>query len=254
MSDPAPVCFGPRRAPASWTSLALSLVLALFLSAQGLAANYNDQAYQAAVADASVAMASEISRDLTPLVAWNTNLVWEGAPGASRLKMVALTGGYYDSSVGKNYVMSFGQLWVTAAPELKQFFQNGLHSPSVARLEQLLGLPPESGYTRIVEFWVNPSDLFRPSPDPETTDMEAQIGFPGGSRTSVPQSYQDWFAANYESSFHSTKPYPWTQLGYTYDWGASNHVGLSEFVIERGATVGVVQTYQPLDYLAARPQ
>ena len=240
-----------RRPGRRWlrAALCLPLVLSLLLAGLAGAANYQDPAYQAAVADALVATPGEISRDLTPIVAWNHDLVWEGRAGVSRVKMVAYTGAYYDKSVGQDYVMSFGYLWVTAAPKLQQFFQSGQGAPSVARLEQLLGLPPESGYTRIVEFWVDPADLFRPSPDPEVNDMEAGLEFPTGSQTSVPQAYQDWFHANYESSFHSAKPYPWTQLGYTYDWGRSNHVGLSEFVIEKGATVGVVGVHQPLDYL-----
>jgi hypothetical protein len=32
--------------------------------------------------------------------------------------------------------------------------------------------------------------------------------------------------------FTASKPYPWTSLGYTYDWGNPfTHVGLSEFVV-----------------------
>lgn len=35
-------------------------------------------------------------------------------------------------------------------------------------------------------------------------------------------------------------PYPWTRLGYTYDWGnAKSRVGLSEFVIRKGARLTV---------------
>jgi hypothetical protein len=30
-----------------------------------------------------------------------------------------------------------------------------------------------------------------------------------------------------------SKPYPWTGLGYTYDWGSADiHVGLCEFVLQ----------------------
>ena len=38
----------------------------------------------------------------------------------------------------------------------------------------------------------------------------------------------------------NSPPAPWTRLGYTYDWGeSSNHVGLSEFVLAKGASLEV---------------
>ncbi|MFH1059381.1 MAG: hypothetical protein V1797_11990 [Pseudomonadota bacterium] len=216
-----------------------------------LAANYADPAYQAALADAKHPTSDKISKSLTPIVAWNNNLLWEGVAGESRVKMVALTRNYYDNSVGRDYTMSFGELWVTAAPELKRFFQSDPGQLTTLRLEQLLGLPPDGGYTRIVEFWVEPADLFRPSPDPEISDMEAELSFPSGSRTTVSQAHQDWFSATWASRYESATPYPWTQLGYTYDWGSSDHVGPSEFVIEKGSVVGVAGVWDPLAYFRA---
>jgi hypothetical protein len=37
-----------------------------------------------------------------------------------------------------------------------------------------------------------------------------------------------------------SKGYPWTRLGYTYDWGnPESEVGLSEFVVAAGSMVGI---------------
>ncbi|MFZ5585199.1 MAG: hypothetical protein ACOZHQ_04645 [Thermodesulfobacteriota bacterium] len=245
--------FSTRPARRGWLATLGAWFLCLLLAATALAANYDDPAYQAALADAKHPTVGEISKNLTPIVAWNSNLLWEGAAGASRVKMVALTRNYYDNSVGRDYTLSFGELWVTVAPELRQFFAADLAGPSMRRLEQLLGLPPDGGYTRIVEFWVDPANLFRPSPDPEITDMEAELTFPAGSRTAVSQAHRDWFSATWSSRYESATPYPWTQLGYTYDWGGGDHVGLSEFVIERGSVVGVAGVWDPLAYFSARP-
>ena len=44
--------------------------------------------------------------------------------------------------------------------------------PLELRLKQLLGLPSASQKVWFVEFYVEPSDLFRPSADPEINDME----------------------------------------------------------------------------------
>ncbi len=41
--------------------------------------------------------------------------------------------------------------------------------------------------------------------------------------------------------------YPWTQQGYTYDWGnPKSEVGISEFVIRKGSTV-VIKSVSTLD-------
>ena len=44
--------------------------------------------------------------------------------------------------------------------------------------------------------------------------------------------------------------YPWTQLGYTYDWapGAESEVGESEFVVRAGSEVIVESVTSQADY------
>jgi hypothetical protein len=127
---------------------------------------------------------------------------------------------------------------------------------------------------KIVEVWVDPSMMYRPSPDPEIIDHEAALDFPwNGSNYIRPNlfdpakpedqsalvwddyckpvpcktyvkdgvivnthknDYESWFInrkANIYSKTDNT-PYPWTGLGYTYDYGPSpNGVGFSEFVV-----------------------
>jgi hypothetical protein len=45
--------------------------------------------------------------------------------------------------------------------------------------------------------------------------------------------------------------YPWTQLGYTYDWDPKNktHIGLSEFIISSNRTIYLNKIYSINDYL-----
>jgi hypothetical protein len=46
----------------------------------------------------------------------------------------------------------------------------------------------------------------------------------------------------------STK-YPWTTLGYTYDWGVkTSNVGASEYVIKPGATVFIKSVRKTRDF------
>ncbi len=50
-----------------------------------------------------------------------------------------------------------------------------------------------------------------------------------------------WYIGEHEKRFCQTKPlddFPWTQMGYTYDWcpaaDARNNAGLSEYVVSTG--------------------
>ena len=209
------------------------------------------RAYQAAVIDAEVAEPDEISTHLTAITPYNDHLIWQGTPGTSHVLMVTWTSWTgYDSLVGKSIrvddltksVETARDTWVTAEPQLHEFCERrDLDSANMTlRVEQLLGLPPHNGKTRFVAFWVNPEDLFRPSPDPEITDHEAGLDFPASALfVAVSAEHIAWFNALVETSY-GAGGYPWTRLGYTYDWGnPCREVGLSEFVIRSGATVDV---------------
>ena len=88
--------------------------------------------------------------------------------------------------------------------------------------------------------WVKPDDLFRPSPDPEVSDHEAELDFPVSENfLRITSEYNKWFCKQKCKSY-GRNGYPWTRLGYTYDWGnPDSEVGLSEFVIRKGAKVKI---------------
>lgn len=91
-------------------------------------------------------------------------------------------------------------------------------------------------------------DLFRPSPDPEITDHEAQLSFPDSKFLNVINEYIKWFNGQKAESY-GQGGYPWTRLGYTYDWGnPDSEVGLSEFVINQGSIIEVNGSYSLRDY------
>lgn len=240
---------------ASVIFISLGLVLALTLGCPLTGPFVTDeqleQTYQTAIKDAEVAEPDEISTPLTAITPYNDGLIWEGTAGMSRVLMVTWTSWTgYDSLVGKSIrvddlaksVETSRDTWVTASPELQEFCtkQNLDSANMTLRVEQRMGVPPHNGKTRFVAFWVNPEDLFRPSPDPEITDHEAELDFPVSSRfITVSAEHADWFNALKETSY-GTDGYPWTRLGYTYDWGNPfSKVGVSEFVIRNGATVDV---------------
>ena len=75
--------------------------------------------------------------------------------------------------------------------------------------------------------------------DNEITDTTAGLNLPDDTEP----WYRDWFnTLRAQQYFQSEKPkhnaYPWTQLGYTYDWGNPvSEQGVSEFVIKANTQV-----------------
>lgn len=169
----------------------------------------------------------------------------------------------------KTYVLR-KSLWVTVAPEMRNFFSRkifkeaGQCPPTAERVGQVLGLNPYSGCEVFVEMWIEPQYLFRPSADPAITDHEAEVAvryasspghwfFPSDPNPFMTLNdynlykeaqwkdavtYKEWYMHRAETIYKSDPdvcaPYPWTRLGYTYDWGwphRAKHEGLSEFVV-----------------------
>lgn len=136
-----------------------------------------------------------------------------------------------------------GDIWVTVEPHLQEFCRRQARSLSaeelVLRLEQRLGLPPASNKTVFVRITVDGDGIFRPCADPRTDTVTCALGPPPDR---VAPADQDWFYRQYYGSYALARPtqYPWTSLGYTYDWGGDgSEVGESEFVIRRGAAITV---------------
>lgn len=207
-----------------------------------------NQTYANAIDDAMIADDNEISSNLTPITENNSNLTWQN--GSDKRVLVVLWTTHKSSyPVGGNVTTYWGETWVTAVPDIKNFFKS--HSIPEQylqlRVAQLLGLPPDSKDDYFVEVWVNPKDLFRPTPDSEINDTTTQLDFP----SSVDPAYEKWFDENIISSYFP-KEYPWTRLGYTYDWGNPNsHVGLSEFVIRNSSNITVKSVQTTNEYLAS---
>jgi hypothetical protein len=168
------------------------------------------------------------------------------------------------------------QSWLTAVPFLQQFCRKtGLRGDALRlRIAQRLGIPPDSTNDVVVQMWVDPHTFFRPCPDPEVNDHECQVNLTAGPvDTSSPcpwsaalqdqlsgrfaavvQSQLEWMCSNWTGSYPPGEPrksYPWTALGYTYDWGARDFHGESEFVAPKGTPV-VVESITPTDAYCAR--
>ncbi len=240
-----------------------------------------DALYKAAIEDARIATADEISRELTGISSPDNKnipsfLIWKEINGSQHVLMATWAGKYISSRNWKPgetiQLAATTNIWVTACPELRDFFRDrgfwpGSHDKRVLRIEQLLGLPRNDGNMKFIEFWVKPADLFRPAADPDPTDHEAQLVYPWKNRPFYQMSqarkiheyvnadtpdremtYEEWFENLNATSYTDQTPYPWTRLGYTYDWADdkynNGHIGLSEFIVLGGSSIVIERTVE----------
>jgi hypothetical protein len=153
-------------------------------------------------------------------------------------------------------------VWVTGNNEV----QNKCKTWSgdlILRVNQLLGLPApptelpaDTVERQFVTFTGVPAaSIFRPCTDTSvTTDSCNGTQLPEKQAANAPKDYWRWFTNQAMSSWQVSagvpaKGFPWTRLGYTYDWAPDSKdvYGASEYVISGSAkevklTVAAVQT------------
>jgi hypothetical protein len=114
----------------------------------------------------------------------------------------------------------------------------------------LLGLPPRQEDRTFVVMEARVSDLFRPCANPDPTATRCGPDFPAN----VSPKHVEWFARQLLASARAPDGYPWTRLGYTYDWNQrASPYGASEYVLQQGATVTVVARLSTDAYCADHP-
>ena len=218
--------------------------------------------YNLAVLDAKVAEPFEIFRSLTAVInygdsaAGQGNLVWS-ADSAGRWRVLVISWMKQSSTtywpVGQTFKTSNNQAymsWITTAPQMLDFLKKNTFRDSMQlhlRIAQVLGMPPDTKNNFFVEYWVYPENLFRPTPDPEITDHEADLFFPSW----ISQKHRSWFLNEIQNKYDTstTSAFPWTRLGYTYDWADPLHpVGMSEFVVDTSSTVTVSRVMSSWQY------
>lgn len=209
--------------------------------------NNIQRAYDCAVKDASKPERSEIANSLHAVSSRDNVLVahWARLPPKD---------GSDAFQVGNRFRPNW-DIWVTLVPDLQDFCTK--LPPNIKdeeklslRLEQLLGLPPHNGKARIVHMRVVPSDLFRPCPDPEISDNQCELTYP----SNAPPEHRSWLDKLRSSTYNPPKAYPFTALGYTYDWGnPASTVGLSEYLIKQGSEVIVESVTTTVEYCNPKP-
>lgn len=237
------------------TSLFLLLLFAagMMLPLSGQNKTNDSILYKQAIQSAMYPEASKVDTNLVPINKQNQHLVRSTFDGEEYILMVTWkqTVSYYQKYIDSTYYNTGNYpIWVTTAPELKQRMKKEKATDVNRRLVQLLGLPPNATYSYFVEFWVRPADLFRPCPDKEISDKRCEVCFPANTDS----THLNWINSSRIDRYYQCdlyQQYPWTELGYTYDWNPKNksHIGLSEFVIGANANIKVKAIYTTAEYL-----
>ena len=218
--------------------------------------------YKLAVIDAKTAEPYEIYRNLIAVAYYGDSTAGEGnlywsVDSAGRMRVLVVSWMKQSSTqywpVGKTFKTSNNQAymsWITTVPEMVNFLKKSHYPDQTSlhlRIAQMLGMPPDTQNDFFVEFWVYPDNLFRPTPDPEITDHEADLYFPA----TISQKHKSWFLNEIKNKYDtsSTSAFPWTRLGYTYDWANPLHpIGFSEFVVDTSSLVTVKSIRSSWEY------
>ncbi len=114
------------------------------------------------------------------------------------------------------------------------------------RLMQVLGLPPTATNDYFVEFWVKESDVFRPAVDSSMACNQI-VATPDSSYI----QYLSTFSSNSYNNDNLFYQYPFTALGYTWDWNPANatHFGVTEFVVREKRTIYIRRSLKTEDYV-----
>jgi hypothetical protein len=153
-------------------------------------------------------------------------------------------------------------IWVTVVPEVRDSCATFPDGERVMRLRQLLGLRPADAVERFVEMRVPVSGMFRPAVDPSVTtrwpcpEEEATAGqcglrFPAGVEPRhvawmANQMLASWQvpAAGADAAPAGRLGYPWTRLGYTYNWASgAPPYGASEYLVRAGTVITVERAW-----------
>ena len=219
------------------------LVLLVSLTGCKETAPGNDALWKAAMTDAVFSEDAEI-RELVTLTKEDDQVIWDEAGE----RVLLLSWHDYDDACapGGSIPTEYGDIWATSVGEMLTWYaqsRDGVEDWEL-RFAQLLGVHADEGYTRFTAFWVSPEDVIRPA---YVTDVTKQMENDYAIVTDA--AYKEWFDGNILWSYLESD-YPWTRLGYTYDWsGGDSEYGLTEFLVSDGSKTEIAFTYTTAEFV-----
>ncbi|WP_110056399.1 hypothetical protein [Chitinophaga sp. S165] len=208
-----------------------------------------NELYELSIRDAMVDNSSESIDTLWPVAPSNPNVQWKTINGQTYVLMATFMKYPGSFPAGDSITTTWGDSWFFIPSQMQRKLGPVFTATSdtIQRISQLLGLPPKNSQsnTHIAQVWVHAERLFRPAGDTAITTTTTGATLVN----TVPPEYRAWFNNNIIYSYYRplNSPtdyyYPWTRLGYTYDWApGANRVGLSEYVLKASSGCWVEST------------
>ena len=202
-----------------------------------------EELYAMAVRDAAIAEEDEIKPlvSLTrkdPLVSWD-----------DQGRVLLCTWHSYPDSYpeGKTVTAAWGYIWTFTDKEIATHAEELKRSEdAVMRMRQLISIDPNKTHSTVTGLWVDPKDVIRPAYQRDAVNGNMSVAFPEGEED---ETFKNWFDQNILSSYYYGN-YPWTRLGYTYDWADNGkEYGMTEFLIKKDAQMEVAFTETTDEFL-----
>ncbi|MDE7121499.1 MAG: hypothetical protein K2O42_04995 [Oscillospiraceae bacterium] len=221
----------------------LILILSIFSGCQSKTSETTDfnMLYESAIRDTAFADPDEIL-PLVSLTESDPMTTWQDG------KVLLLTWHNYPDSYpeGETVSIAWGPVWTFTEQELLSYGKE-LHNADAPemRFKQIIGFAPDSQHSTVTGFWVDPKNVKRPAyqSNPTIGDMTTDFG------ENTDEEYKNWFDENILWSYYYGA-YPWTRLGYTYDWADNGtEYGMTEFIVENHAEVTVAFTETTDEFL-----
>jgi hypothetical protein len=204
------------------------------VAASAFAADPLKKQYKKSIKDAAVIQPNEVKKVAAITAASAQFVTWTAYPDSYK--------------PGTDLTLAWGETWVTQNGAVQNACKTFAKEPEALNtdIQQLLGLPPKAGEQRyFAVLQVQTKDMFRPCANPSLTATECTANFDD----SVSDSHKAWYASQSAVAYQLPQGYPWTRLGYTYDWDPeTDEEGVFEFVIKKGATVKVVSITPTAEY------
>lgn len=187
-------------------------------------------AYNQAIMDAAVIEANEVI-PLAPLQGEMATVVtWTSHPDSFK--------------PGRTARLEWGETWVTLDQAVRQRCIDFDRQVLTYRIQQLLGLPPVEEKRYFVTLVAQTASMFRPCANASLASQRCQTDF---GELADP-AHQNWYARQTAAAY-KTGGYPWTRLGYTYDWAEeTSEIGVLEYVIKPNSVVKVLSVENTEDY------
>lgn len=169
-----------------------------------------------------------IDRDLLCIPDAKGRLEYNGV-GKIKVGKLVRNGDYSKYYKNKNLLDFTQNFWVFIPKEVKEKCTAKRIQDS-RRLSRFLGLDDSVSSDTIVFLWVDKNQLFRPAYNSDISKEVKSLPSEPRSIDHPSDKVKKWFDDQCKNN-----TYPWTRLGYTYDWGdASNKIGATEFVTKIG--------------------